>query len=234
VAIEATHELTRPGQKVAFVPSQLPSADETGGDLDFSHPDFENLRNAASGIASIFDDHTEAIANLDADPQWREFSPPYRQMRQGKAREAVAAHTIKNLARLEKIADGAEQEANQLAAELEAPEPVEPSAAQPIVASYMELPKESRVEVAHRAARLLAADSGADAVTRRHAREYLGALLQVNPLTGIVDPMTREFIQRVMVQTRNPEKWNRMHHLAHASKAIKQSAARVRTLMTRS
>jgi hypothetical protein len=231
--VEATHELTRPGQRESYVASTLPVTNETGEAMDYSDASYENLRNCASGIASIWDDHTLAIDAVNRDPQFNEFAPPYKQMKMTQARQAVVASTAKSLARLEAIADGAEREANELAAELTAPEKVEPAAAQTIVTSYLELSKESRVEVAHRAAKLLAADSGADAITRRHAREYLAALLQVNPLTNLIDPNTREFISRVMAKSKDPAKWNRIAHLATAAKGIKESAQRVRALISR-
>ncbi len=114
MAIEATHELVRPGQRDAYMASTLPVSDESGDPMDFSDASYENLRNCASGVASIWDDHAVAVAAIDRDPQFNVFAPPYKNLKIQQARQAVANRTIKSLARIETIAESAEQEADQL------------------------------------------------------------------------------------------------------------------------
>jgi hypothetical protein len=229
--IPENHEITSIGQRTAYVPSELPTAfDDDASPADFG--DYENLRNCVSGLAYIFDQHVIAIRAVDADPSWQEYSPPYRNKRIQEAREKVTAETVKQVARLEKIAESAEREATEIGDSLsDTADKIDAAQANVCVTAFQSLSREKRVETVHRLATILAADSGADGRTRAAAREYLGALLNTNPFAGLLDQTSRQFLTVTLAKAKDPAAYARSRHLALAGRAIRENAARVRNLI---
>lgn len=224
-------ELRTAGQRTAYVPSTLPAMDESGEVLDFDHSDFENLRNAASGCAAIWDDFVTASQAIDHDTSFNQYVPAYRELKKRQARESVATQVTAKLARLETIAAGAEAGAAQLSAEISQPEKIDMAMASINVRAHLDMPKEARIEQVHNLARMLAANSDADAETRKQAREYLASLLQTNRFAGVLDETSRAFVSRILTMTRSPEKYARAHKLSIAARHIRQTSARVKDLL---
>jgi hypothetical protein len=228
VAIEV---IQTAGDREAYIPPSLPTSDETGEALDFTAPDYENLRNCASGVKAIFDDHVTAIQRLGQDPSFAEYRPAIQAQKLAQAREVVAASTLKGIARLEGIANSAEREAAEIRASLLKPAaPIDSNQASVNVRAFAELPRDQRVAMIHDICRLLATPD-ADPRMQQHARDFLRSVLDTNPYAGLVDETSRKFATDVLVRTANPGKYAHARRLEIAARSIKGAASRVRSLI---
>jgi hypothetical protein len=221
-----SRELKTAGERTAYLPAALPSFFEDQEPTDFGHPAYENLRNCITGLAAIFDLHVRQAAAVESDPQWQDFSTPHRQERISEALAAVSDEALKGVERLERIADSAEKQATDLRTGLTTPDPLG-SAAATILTSHQELPREKQVVRIHELSHLVA-NPHTDAAERAVAREYLNALAATDPSQRLLDKTSREIVEEALARSKDPAKYRRERHLALASQAIKESAARVR------
>jgi hypothetical protein len=86
---ETVYSLETLGARAAYIPG-LPEQDETGSATDFSAPDFEQARNASSGIAAAFDEYQRAAQAIAIDPAYDKYRAPYRTQKMAEARAAAA------------------------------------------------------------------------------------------------------------------------------------------------
>ena len=228
----ATHELTTAGARTAYLPESLPALFEDQEPTEFGSPEYENLRNCISGLASIFDRHVRETAAVKKDPRWQDFSPSSRQERISDALAKVNAETLKGVERLERVADGAGKEAADLDAWLTNAEAPRAARAE-MLANYQALPRDRQVVLIYDLTHRLAANSGVDAAERAAAREYLSALAATDPTDRLLDERSRKLVNRALARSKDPAKYQRARHLSLASRAIKESAARVRGLVER-
>jgi hypothetical protein len=224
-------ELTTAGARTAYLPESLPALFEDQEPTDFSGPTYENLRNSISGLAAIFDRHVRQAAAVESDPQWQDSSAPHRQERISEALAAVSAEALKGVERLERVADSAEKEAAGLRTGLTTPDPLGAAAAT-ILTSHQELPREKQVVRIHELSHLVA-NPDTDPAERAVAREYLNALAATDPSQRLLDETSRKIVEKALARSKDPAKYQRERHLALASRAIKESAARVRKLIER-
>jgi hypothetical protein len=225
-------ELTTAGARVAYVPEALPAHFEDQEPTDFSSPAYENLRNCASGLPALFDRHVREAAAVKSDPQWREFSQQHRQQRISEAVAKVRDESVKALERLEGIADSVEKEASDLHSSLLSADRTDSASAADCVNRHQALPREKQVTVVYDLSQLLE-DSAADPAERKAAREYLSALAATDQSAHLLDDGTRKLIVKMLARSRDRGKYQHARHLALASRAIKESVARVRELVTR-
>src|ERR1700751_327351 len=109
--MSSSYELSTAGARTAYLPNALPAQFEDQESTDFGDPAYENLRNCLSGVAAIFDRHVRQAAGIRSDSQLRGLILSDRQNRISEAVAEVSAETIKDVERLEQIADAAEKQA---------------------------------------------------------------------------------------------------------------------------
>ena len=226
-----SRELRTAGERTAYLPTALPSFFEDQEPTDFSDPIYENLRNCVTGLAAIFDHHVRQAALVESDPQRQDFSTPHRQERISEALAAVSAEALRGVERLERVADSAEKEAAGLRTGLTTPDPLGAAAAT-ILTSHHELPREKQVVRIHELSHLVA-NPDTDPAERAAAREYLSALAATEPSQRLLDETSRKIVNEALARSKDPAKYQRERHLALASRAINESAARVRNLIER-
>lgn len=159
-----------------------------------------------------------------------EIQPPDRQTSISDAVAKVRGETLKAVEQLERVGDSAGKEAADLHTSLTSFDGTGSAAATASVARHRALPREEQVMVIHELSHLLAGDSGSTA-ERAAAREYLTALAAADPCTHLLDERSRKMVNRALARSKDPAKYQRARHLALASRAMKESAARVRELI---
>lgn len=214
-----------PGGKTTYL-GNLPDMDAEGS-FDWNGADFEQARNAVTGIAFQFNEHQTKAAAIAADPRWGDYRTDVRASRIRQAQAEAGVDSLKNIAACERVADGLETQAATLAAALDAPVAVDPAQSAINIKSFQDMSREGRVELIHRVTRLLV-DDAADAKVKAAGREYLTSLLATNPFAGMLSERDRDFITEVMSRTKDARGYAKLRHLRAASRTIREVAGRAK------
>jgi hypothetical protein len=146
--MSSSYELSTAGARTAYLPNAFPAQFEDRESTDFGDLTYENLRNCLSGVAAIFDRHVRQAGAIRSDSELRGLSRSARQQRISEAVAEVSAETIKEVERLEQIADAAEKQAAELETGLTALD-APSSAAAVIITDHQALPRDKRVALIH-------------------------------------------------------------------------------------
>jgi hypothetical protein len=97
-------------------------------------------------VKALWDDRVTAVRRLGEDPSFADYRPAIQAQKLAAARKVVDDQTLKDIARLEAIANSAEREAAEIRASLFKPAaPIDSNQPAVNVGSFAELPRDQRI-----------------------------------------------------------------------------------------